>query len=206
MDSKKMRGRDSEATRCAVLDAAQRLFAEKGFAGTSMRDISYASGISQPLIHYHFGSKEGLYGAVRERLIRGGLHSVLYAPDGAPDTTPDPSRLVRTGYSYVSGNKDLMRLIAWSHLESEYDEWPGEQEFTRLLAERIQQRLSDAVSNKKLDPILMAVMIEALILFWSQSSQYYAGLFGEPPEQITERYLDHIERIFFPDTDTKELQ
>ncbi|MHC5538660.1 TetR family transcriptional regulator, partial [Singulisphaera rosea] len=34
------RGRDPEGTKAAVLDAAERLFAEDGFAATSMRDIS----------------------------------------------------------------------------------------------------------------------------------------------------------------------
>ena len=72
VQKKKAHCRDSEATRCAALDAAQHLFAEKGFAGTSMRDIAALSGVSQPLIHYHFGSKEGLYRAVKERLGREG--------------------------------------------------------------------------------------------------------------------------------------
>ncbi len=51
------RVRDSEATQAAVLRAAEVLFAENGFAATSIRDISQASGVSHPLILHHFGSK-----------------------------------------------------------------------------------------------------------------------------------------------------
>src|SRR3954451_22484519 len=63
------RVRDAESTRTAVIDAAEQLFAASGFAATSMRDISAASGISHPLIHHHFGSKEALYSAVKRRMI-----------------------------------------------------------------------------------------------------------------------------------------
>ena len=63
------RVRDPEGTRAAVLAAAERLFAEQGFANTSLRDISCTSGVSHPLIHHHFGSKEGLYQAVKRRLV-----------------------------------------------------------------------------------------------------------------------------------------
>src|SRR5438445_5848999 len=63
--------RDPGHTRALVIDAAEQLFAEDGFAATSMRDISTASGISHPLIHHHFGSKEGLYAAVKRRLVEG---------------------------------------------------------------------------------------------------------------------------------------
>lgn len=206
MEHKKVQGRDSEATRCAVLNAAQRLFAKKGFAGTSMRDISSASGISQPLIHYHFGSKEGLYSEVKERLVRVGLRSIPSNSEGSPDTSISPSGLVRTAYNYISGNEDLMRLIAWSHLERETDDWPGEQEFTRILAESIQRHLCNAASYEKLDPVIAAIMIEALIIFWGQNCQYYAGLFKEHPAQVTDRYLDHIDSLFFLDTSKKEKE
>src|SRR4051812_33358197 len=68
MTAESIRVRNPEGTRRSVLDAAERLFAERGFAGTSMRDITRASGVSQPLIHHHFGSKESLYTAVRRRV------------------------------------------------------------------------------------------------------------------------------------------
>lgn len=203
MAIKKMHGRDSEATQCAILDSAQRLFAKKGFAGTSLREISSASGISQPLIHYHFGSKEGLYTAVKERLIKVGLRSVVPTPDGPLDPPLSLSGLVRTAYNYVSDNEDLMRLIAWAHLEREGTDWPGEQEFTRILAECIQQHLCNAASDKKLDSFIAAIMIEALIIFWGQNRDYYSGLFEEHPAQITDRFLDHIDHLFLSETKEK---
>lgn len=50
----------STGTRAAILDAAEALFAERGFAGTSVRDIVRASQSSPPSLYHFFGSKENL--------------------------------------------------------------------------------------------------------------------------------------------------
>lgn len=206
MEHEKVRSRDSEATRSAALDAAQHLFAAKGFAGTSMREIASISGISQPLIHYHFGSKEGLYSAVKERLMRNALHSILSIFNGSLDATVNPSELIRAIYIFVSGNEDLMRLIAWSHLERENTPWPGEEELTRQMAKHIQRLLADIPKGKNVDPFIATVMIAALILYWSQNSHYYAGYFEVPLATVTDRYLNQIARLFFAETSSHKDQ
>ena len=53
--------RDGEDTRERVLAAAGELFAECGFAGTSLAAISKRCGISDGLILHHFQTKEALY-------------------------------------------------------------------------------------------------------------------------------------------------
>jgi AcrR family transcriptional regulator len=54
----------SEATRERILDAAERLFAKRGFHGVSIRDITGAAGVDLSLANYHFGSKQGVLEAV----------------------------------------------------------------------------------------------------------------------------------------------
>ena len=54
-------------TRERLLDAAERIFAERGFAGASMRAVTQAAGASVSAANYHFGSKEAL---LRETLLR----------------------------------------------------------------------------------------------------------------------------------------
>jgi AcrR family transcriptional regulator len=44
-----------------LLAAATRLFAAKGYAATSVRDILRAAKVTAPVLYYHFGSKEGLF-------------------------------------------------------------------------------------------------------------------------------------------------
>jgi len=51
-------------TKERVLDAAEKLFAEQGYAATSLRSIVAAAGVNLAAIHYHFRSKEALLEAV----------------------------------------------------------------------------------------------------------------------------------------------
>ena len=53
-----------EATRQRILDAAELLFAERGFHSVSVRDITAAAGVDVALINYHFGSKQLLFESV----------------------------------------------------------------------------------------------------------------------------------------------
>lgn len=45
----------------SILKAAMQLFAEKGYAGCSIREICQAAGVTKPVLYYHFRSKEDLY-------------------------------------------------------------------------------------------------------------------------------------------------
>jgi len=47
-----------------ILQAASRLFAERGYANVSIRDVCKETGTTAPVIYYHFGSKKGLFEAV----------------------------------------------------------------------------------------------------------------------------------------------
>ena len=49
------------------MDAAEQLFAKRGFHGASVRDITGAAGVDLALVNYHFGSKKELLAAVIER-------------------------------------------------------------------------------------------------------------------------------------------
>ena len=59
------RSRDPEATRRRILSAAERCFAEKGFAGTASSDVADGAGVTKSLIHHHFGSMRALWEAVQ---------------------------------------------------------------------------------------------------------------------------------------------
>ncbi len=60
---------DDSDTRTKLLDAAEELFAEKGFAAASLRAITGRAGVNLAAVNYHFGSKEGLARAVVRRRL-----------------------------------------------------------------------------------------------------------------------------------------
>jgi TetR/AcrR family transcriptional regulator len=60
--------RDADRTRRQVLDAAEALFARRGFDATSLAQIGEAAGVSRGTPSYFFGSKDQLYESVLERM------------------------------------------------------------------------------------------------------------------------------------------
>ena len=56
-----------ESRQDAILDAAERVFAEAGYQGAAMREIAGRAGVAQGLIHYHFKTKENLFEAMVAR-------------------------------------------------------------------------------------------------------------------------------------------
>ena len=59
----------TETTKSKILDTAERLFADRGYGATSLRQVIGAAGVNLAAVHYHFGSKESLLEAVFERRI-----------------------------------------------------------------------------------------------------------------------------------------
>lgn len=52
-----------------ILAAARQRFADAGYAGTSTVEVARLAGVTHPLVHHHFGSKEGLWHAVVDELF-----------------------------------------------------------------------------------------------------------------------------------------
>src|SRR5258707_6068883 len=55
---------DGDERRKAIVTAAVRLFARKGFAGTTTKELAEVAGISEALLFRHFPSKKQLYGEI----------------------------------------------------------------------------------------------------------------------------------------------
>lgn len=85
-----MTNSDTRETKERILDAAEQLFAEKGFEAASLRDITQEAGANVAAVNYHFRSKEELIEAVfarwfetinRERIAMLRQHQELAAPE-----------------------------------------------------------------------------------------------------------------------------
>jgi len=68
---------DGNAVRDRLLGAALQLFARKGFESASVRELTEAAKVTRPTLYYHFGSKEGLYLELVERLCATVEDSIL---------------------------------------------------------------------------------------------------------------------------------
>lgn len=69
-----------------LIDVAEALFVEHGYAGVTMEDIARAAGVTRPLAYNHFGTKEGVFAACIERASEAFNERLLASVD--PDAAP----------------------------------------------------------------------------------------------------------------------
>lgn len=101
---------DASETRERVLDVAEALFAEKGFAATSMRDIAARADLTAASLYNHFAGKEDLYRAVLAR----GLHPLVERLGELAGRDPDTeigARIIRGVMAHLAERPHLPRLI-----------------------------------------------------------------------------------------------
>ena len=63
-DARTPRTQKSLATQERILDAAEELFAQHGLYGVTIREVARHAGVDTALLHYYFGTKNGIFDAV----------------------------------------------------------------------------------------------------------------------------------------------
>ena len=107
--------RNAARSRAAILDAAERLFAVRGYDGTSLTDVGAAAGVSRGTPGYFFGSKHDLYRAVLDRAfgevreaVRSGRARAL-ASQQSPETIL--AGAVSEYFDFLAARPNFVRLI-----------------------------------------------------------------------------------------------
>lgn len=105
-----LRSRAKANRREALLTAAARLFAERGYNGVSLEELGAAAGVSGPAVYRHFDGKQALLGAllvgVSENLSSGGQAVVTAASDDAAALRA----LVQFHVDFALSNPDVIRV------------------------------------------------------------------------------------------------
>lgn len=98
-------------TRELLLDAAEQAFAEGGFRGATVRQITGRARANLGAVTYHFGSKAALFEAVVERAIRE-LHRIVEAAARGRGTPPERlERIILAHFAFLHEHPRLRRLI-----------------------------------------------------------------------------------------------
>ncbi len=112
-----------ENRRAELVRVAARLFREKGFDGTTIRDIAHAVGMRSGSPFYHFANKHELLMAVMEEGLRLGLDRTQAALDSSLPATERFKQLVRTHYGILhdTGSDFIpVMLYDWRSLPAQY--------------------------------------------------------------------------------------
>ena len=107
--------RDPERSRSAILDAAERLFAEQGFDATSLNQVGTSAGVSRGTPGYFFRSKAELYQAVLDRSFAEVRDAVRAGRERAFASNEDHETIlagaVSDYFDFLAARPNFVRLI-----------------------------------------------------------------------------------------------
>jgi len=136
----------------AILNAAERVFGEHGYAGASMRNIADEAGVAQALVHYHYANKDRLYEAVFERRSsaindhRGKLLDALFESERTA-TVEDVLTIAFTPLSEIFHGEDAANLALYVQLVASVS--LGSDERSR----RIRETYYDPIAERIIDAL-----------------------------------------------------
>jgi len=175
--------RGRSAVKTALLEAAARLFAERGPAAVSVRDIAAEAGVNHGLVHRHFGSKEALLGEVLDRLV---ADIVAAIPPGKP------SLELLTAIFDATQRGVYWRVLARSILDGEIpDERQSDFPVGRQLVGAFTDLKREGVLADEFDPKLVAGGAMAMVLGWLAFEPFLCAATGLPKRQRR----DHRRRL-----------
>lgn len=134
---------------------ATELFAQRGYDGTSMRDVARAADVTLPTIYHHFNSKEGLYQHILQQTRLAFAEAVVSADAGLGSVR---DRLVAMGqakHRFIAAHRPLMMLLLREQFD--FGHWfePGGQIPPVLNAtiEVLRAVVQDGIATGELAPV-----------------------------------------------------
>lgn len=180
------------ARREEILAIAAELFAEKGFATTTVREIADTAGILSGSLYHHFDSKESMV----DEILRTFLDEILARYRAAVAEGDDPAKilreLVRAAFSALGTHRAAVAvMINEFNLLVQYPRfaylWEGADETERLWAGVVENGIATGVFRSDIDPRMIYRFMRDAI--WV-SVRWYRPDGRDSPEQIADFYLD----------------
>ena len=189
----------TEATRQRLLAAAEALFAEKGYAGTSVREIAARAGCNLSLIHYYFGSKDGLLTEV-VRGKAGQVGDVLeQVIADAPDSAAAVAAFVAFLVDFATLNQAFLRMMFREVIGAPhpaFDEIRSRIGKNLRLLDRLFERGHDAGHLRSVDRPVAAMGLAGMTLFYFVALPLTSSLLGPPTPELRERLRATLTDLF----------
>lgn len=183
-----------ERTAERILDEAEALFAERGFAGATMRDVAEAVGIRTPSLYNHFESKEELYAAVLERGIRP-VVDLLAGFVVRRNDTGKHQVLLEQVMHLLGARPNLLRLVQFETLTGGTRLTPSLRDWLATAFERAAELVTDDPSARPWPedqvPLLVLAMYQMVVGYFT-IAPFYRELSGEDltsPEALARQTL-----------------
>ena len=193
--------RDPDATRAAILDSARTLFLDKGFGRVSISDIARDAGVTKSLIHHHFGSKQDLWGQVKENYFSEYLDHQMDMLDQTEPTSELLRKSMVAYFTYLQQKPDFPRLISMLRLEGDHSCSDMDARITRAGIKKIRQGQQEGYIRNDLTPENILIAFLSLVENWFFARERFCNACFPDTEkddaQLDQEYLENILEIFF---------
>jgi TetR/AcrR family transcriptional regulator len=187
----------AERTRAAILEAAEALFAARGFETTRLEDVAERVGIRRASIVYYFRDKRELYEAVLREVFGGLLAAVQRTLEGSGTLPQRIEAAVSAWVDYVARRPSLPRLLLREVLDAggETPLLRAELEPFFALVRRVVARSGGepGVRDPHLDPAHVASAIAGTSVFYLAALPVLVPGFDDP--LAPERLQQHREQL-----------
>ena len=193
------RKNDPEYKRTRVLQAAKELFVEQGFHPTSMSQIAAKSGITQSMLHYYFGSKQGLFQAVLAEAFIPLFSERLFPKGSALDFSELTRAAIAIRFRFFQKNPDILKLLSRTFNMDEYQPSALAREIGGKWIDIYRDAQRKGQIRSDIAPEYLWVMYLSLTTYWFQdrfSRAKAQSSAGKSPEQTDDEYLDAITSVF----------
>ena len=195
-----VRTRDPEATRAAILEAAEEIFIAKGPGSTALSEIARQAGVTKSLIHHHFGSKEGLWREVKVRRFSAYAEGQMRMLETVPPSHELLRDSMRYYFGFLKDNPQLVRILAWIFLEEERDACDVmDRDLMAAGVAKLKQGQEMGKLRRDVDPRFLLVVFIGLSHHWFQDSAHFLQSLDRTglPEDVDSAYLEDAMKIFF---------
>lgn len=188
---------DPEATRTAILDAAQDLFVQRGFAAVSLADIAAHAGVTKSLIPHHFGAKEDLWRASVQRLMAEYFEAqkAILETDGPDDDLLE--RSIVTYFRFLQKHPHIVRMLNWLHAGEDPTMLEAGDVVTRMGVQRIEAGQAQGLIRADLEPRSIILAFLGMVQHWFTSRGTACAPGDLAQDAADEVYLRTVLRIFF---------
>jgi outer membrane protein len=93
-----------------LLEAGLKLFANRGYAGTAVHDITEEAKVTKPTLYYYFGNKEGIFQALVDQALDERLRLMRHAAPPEKSTVDQLTDIIATLTDFARRRPDLLRL------------------------------------------------------------------------------------------------
>lgn len=156
-----------ENTEAAILEAADRLFKENGFKGTTTTLIAGQAGVTHAMLHYYFRTKEQIFIKVLDGYImqmHGELRMSMSPENSIVDTVCEVTAKLFDFMNMHQGELHLLLEIAETHPEYLTKYHDGINMMMGQAFQRHDERLKEAVAEGLIAPVTMEKLILEMIL------------------------------------------